>query len=121
MTLNKNILLLTILVVSVNSSRGQQTFGGKDNDKMLIQGYLVRLLPKNNNGFGYDIFYKDRMVVHQTSNPFTLSPIGMNSKEDVLKIAKWQIKQHQANRNHFLVKNQFLSKDIAKKLDISIN
>ena|ERR1700733_448063 len=120
--MKKHCIFLFLMIVTILSSYAQKPIvSGNENDKIVYQGYLIRLIPENNVGYGYDIFSLNQMVVHQTGNPFTLSPIGLKTREDALKIAKWQVEQLRLRRNVFLVKNQPIPKDVARKLDIRWN
>jgi hypothetical protein len=64
-------------------------------DKLEFEGYTIRILPVFGNTYGYDILKGKELVVHQMYNPFTNSPMGLSKKEDVYKVAKWQIKKLQ--------------------------
>lgn len=62
-------------------------------DKLGHKGYTIRLIPAVNGAYGYAVFKGKELKIHQSYNPFTLSPNGLDSKEDAYKIAKWQINQ----------------------------
>lgn len=62
-------------------------------DKVDYQGYSIRLLPAVGGTYGYNILKGKELIVHQAYNPFTMSPIGLRKKNDVYKVAKWQINQ----------------------------
>src|SRR4051794_22957953 len=68
-------------------------------DKLDFEGYTIRLLPAMGGTYGYYIVKEKELVVHQGYNPFTLSPFGLSTKEDVYKIAKWQINQLKAGKS----------------------
>ncbi len=110
--------LLLLIFYSVNAQQPQPSDNG--NNRVSFAGYLIKIIPLNGNGFGYDIFFKNRLVVHQWVNPFTLAPTGLKEKEDVLKIARWQIMQMHRSPANRTTKNQLIAKDVAKRLDISI-
>jgi hypothetical protein len=86
---------LTIIVLSVFLMTGAnaQVPPGNSNNNSVYMGYLIRLIPAGSNGFGYDIFFKSKIVVHQSRNPFTLAPTGLRNSDDALKIAHWQVQQ----------------------------
>ena len=92
-----------------------------NNGRIFYAGYFIQLIAASGNSYGYDIFLRSKLVVHQSVNPFTLAPTGLRSKEDALKIAEWQIQQIRQMNGRFVVKNQLIPKDIARKLDIAIN
>jgi len=89
--------------------------------EMNFEGYLIRVVPVNSNGFGYNIFFKNKMVVQQLNDPFTSSPLGLKNKEEAYKLAKWQVQQLHQRRSTALIKNQRFSGNVAKQLSISSN
>ena len=89
--------------------------------KPLFEGYLIRVLPVNNNGFSYNVYFKGKMIMQQMINPFNLSPLGFRSKEDAFKMARWQIQQQHHQHTTALIKNQRVSKDVARQLSVSVN
>src|SRR3954452_21828888 len=68
-------------------------------DKLDFEGYTIRLMPAMGGTYGYYITKEKQLVVHQGYNPFTLSPFGLSNKEDVYKVAKWQINQLKAGKS----------------------
>jgi len=68
-------------------------------DKLDFEGYIIRLLPAMGGTYGYYITKGKELVVHQGYNPFTSSPMGLSNKEDVYKVAKWQINQLQQGKS----------------------
>src|SRR4051794_776290 len=68
-------------------------------DKLDFEGYTIRLMPAMGGTYGYYITKGKELVVHQGYNPFTNSPMGLNNKEDVYKVAKWQINQIKAGKS----------------------
>ena len=119
----KRILLFTTLVLalffSVNAQHTRQSANG--NEQVIFAGYLIKIIPLNGNGFGYKIFFENQMVVHQLVNPFTLTPDGLRNKEDIIKIAKWQIMDMRGRPMNRVIKNQIIAMDVAKRLDIKLD
>ena len=68
-------------------------------DKLDFEGYTIRLMPAMGGTYGYYITKGKDLVIHQGYNPFTSSPMGLSSKEDVYKVAKWQINQIKAGKS----------------------
>ena len=58
---------------------------------MSFKGYTIRLLPALAGTYGYDIVKEKHVVLHQIRNPFSGTPMGLRSKEDAYKVARWQI------------------------------
>jgi hypothetical protein len=115
--------IITIIVLSAffMLDANAQTPPGSSNNNSVYMGYIIRLIPAGSNGFGYDIFFKSKIVVHQSRNPFTLAPTGLRSSEDALKIAQWQVQQFWHERQQARIMNRLVSKDVAKQLNITIN
>jgi hypothetical protein len=78
-------------------------------------------LPVNNIGFGYNVYFKGKMIIQQMNNPFTLSPLGFKNREDAYKMARWQVLQQHHQHVTALIKNQRVSKDVARQLSVSMN
>jgi hypothetical protein len=134
------LLLAQCIALLLFAQRGEPVNPQKD--KLEFQGYTIRVIPADFGTYGYDIFEGKTILVHQERNPFTLSPVGLRKKEDVYKVAKWQIQQLKqtllsetpggtltkpssqataskwAKRN--VIANQRLSTEVAKELKISI-
>src|SRR3954452_25454888 len=68
-------------------------------DKLEFEGYTIRLMPAMGGTYGYYITKGKELVGHQGYNPFTNSPMGLCNKEDVYKLAKWQINQLKAAKS----------------------
>jgi hypothetical protein len=114
--------VITIIVLSglfMSGANAQVPSGSANNS--VYMGYVIRLIPAGSNGFGYDIFFRSKMVAHQPRNPFTLAPTGLRSSDDALKVARWQVQQFWHDRNHAPAMNRLISKNVAKQLNITIN
>ena len=109
-------LLLTLLsAFFVNAQVVSGNGPGKEN----YMGYMIKILPTPGNGYGYDLFFKGRMVVHEPVNPFTMSPLGLSKKVDALKVAHWQIEQFWRTGNHAIPRRNIrISPDVAGQLKI---
>jgi hypothetical protein len=114
--------IITIIVLSAFFITGAnaQALSGNSNNNSVFMGYIIRLIPAGSNGFGYDIFFKSKIVVHQSRNPFTLAPTGLRSSEDALKVAHWQVQQLWGEKRHVAIVNRLVSNDVAKRLKIAI-
>jgi hypothetical protein len=111
------VSLFAILFFAAHAQKLEKTASGSEQANYV--GYLIRVMHVNNIGFGYNIYYRSKMVVSQRINPFTLSPLGMKNKEDALKIAKWQVRQLMRERKPITIMNKLISKDVATQLKIS--
>lgn len=80
-------LLLASLVIQAQKHQ-PVTFQKEQRE---FKGYTIRLLPAMAGTYGYDIAKGSQVLLHQNYNPFTGSRMGLTSKEDVYKVAQWQI------------------------------
>jgi hypothetical protein len=60
-------------------------------DHMEFQGYIIHLMPAAGGTYSYYIVKENKVVLRQSHNPFTGSSVGLGRKEDVYKVARWQI------------------------------
>lgn len=115
------ILLLAALTFGFASGQAGSASTGNGPEKENYMGYMIRVLQTPGNGYGYDLFFKGRMVLHEPVNPFTLSPIGLSKKEDMLKVAHYQIQEFWRSNNRAIAKrNLRVSASVAKKLNIEM-
>jgi hypothetical protein len=117
----KAIISFIVLSAFFMSGANAQSPSGSSNNNSIYMGYQIRLIPAGSNGFGYDIFFKSKIVVHQARNPFTLAPTGLRSSDDALKLAHWQVQQLWHDRNHSPVINRLVPKYVAKQMNITID
>jgi hypothetical protein len=86
-----------LLLLLLAHSLVQITFGQNDGpfnpqkDRLDFEGYTIQLMPADFGTYSYLIVKDGTIVLNQKRNPFTLSPIGLRKKEDIFKVAKWQI------------------------------
>jgi hypothetical protein len=117
----KTIVTIIVLSAFFMSGAHAQVPPGSSNNTSVYMGHIIRLIPAGSNGFGYDIFFKSKIVVHQPRNPFTLAPTGLRSSEDALKVAHWQVQQLWHDKNHAAILNNHVSQNVARQLSIAIN
>src|SRR4051812_29456862 len=77
----------------------------RQKDKIEFHGYTIKLLPAMGGTYGYDILKGRLLLVRQSYNPFTMAPVGLRQKDDVYKVAKWQIINMNNQSRKSLVKN----------------
>src|SRR3954452_15031054 len=95
---NITIIISLLLFATVTLAQRYETINPQK-DKLEFEGYTIRLMPAMGGTYGYYITKGKELVVHQGYNPFTLSPFGLSNKEDVYKVAKWQINQLQQGKS----------------------
>lgn len=89
----------------------------------IIQTFLdhvIKLKVNADGGYGYEVLFHGRILINQQLNPFNLSPKGLSSKEDALKIAQWQVRQLATGVPLPAITGQSLSSAIARQLNISL-
>ena len=86
-------IVVALLLFSMAALAQRQEPVHPQKDKQEFEGYTIRLLPAMGGTYGYDIRKGNQLIVHQSRNPFSLSPMGLSKKEDVYKLAQWQIRQ----------------------------
>ena len=67
-------------------------------DKIDYRGYTVKILSVMGGTYGYNVLKEKELIIHQFCNPFSMSRLGLRKKQDVLKVAQWQINQLQSNK-----------------------
>jgi hypothetical protein len=99
MNMKKMILLVLTAFFFFAKSHAQQKRERFDplNDKRVMNGYTVRLIPAIGGGFGYDILENNKIVLHQYRSPMPFFPKGVAKKEDAYKLADWAIGDYKAH------------------------
>jgi hypothetical protein len=92
-------IIIGLLLIAMTTLAQRQEPVNPQKDKLDFEGYTIRLMPAMGGTYGYYITKGKELVVHQGYNPFTNSPMGLNNKEDVYKVAKWQINQLEAGKS----------------------
>lgn len=83
------LLVFVLASLSVQAQKHERFAFRKEQKE--FSGYTIRLLPAMANTYGYDIVKGNQILLHQNRNPFTGSVMGLTQKEDVYKVAQWQI------------------------------
>jgi hypothetical protein len=117
----KKRLLLVSVFVAVCCIVHPQTISHPEPDKIAFNGYTIHLQKTPSGGYVYDISSKAGIILHQNTNPFTGSSLGLTKKEDAIKTAKWQI-IHLVPVNAQPVSGpQRIAVEVAKQLSISLD
>jgi hypothetical protein len=99
------LLLLTQLLVSILFAQVTGPVNPQV-EKLEYEGYTIRLFSLSAGSIGYDIFTNNKLILHQSFNPFTGGSIGLNSKEEAYRVAKWQIAQLKMDKASLQVTNK---------------
>jgi hypothetical protein len=89
-------------------------------DAYAYKGDLIKIMPSRVGGYGYSIYSRNHLVALQSLNPFSMAPSGLRNKNDVLKLACWQIDQYRHIPHTRAIINQRLPSDLAAKLMINV-
>ena len=112
------IVLLSGISIALNAQNADSM---KISNEIFFNGHVIRIIKSSAVGYGYDIFYQNNLLIHQRDNPFTKSPDGLKNKEDVVRIAKWQI-IHLIPVNHqMILAAQTVPMEVARQLNIAVN
>ncbi len=83
-------------------------------------GHTIRVF-QIAKGYGYDISYQNRLLIHQTVNPVTGLPTGLRTEEEAIKLAKWQIIHFRHPGMAPTPEERVIPKETAKQLKIDAN
>ena len=97
--MKKVTIALGLLLLAIATQAQTHEPVNPQKDQLEFEGYTIRLLPAMGGTYEYYIVKGKELVVHQGYNPFTNSPMGLSNKEDVYKVAKWQINQLKAGKS----------------------
>lgn len=114
----KRMLFILLTLLSLSSFAQHQTKTTPPQPVQVFMGYIIKLNSTAEGGYGYDILTRDKIVVSQKQNPFTLSQKGLANREDAFKIAHWQVQELVAGASPALISGQPLPRALAKQLNI---
>ena len=106
-----------IVFTLVSKSQPSET-GSNDKNIVMFNNYTIQLKLLSDNGYGYDIIYQKKLLVHQDRNPFTLEPGGLKSKEDAVRLAKWQVLRLMPSSKQQFLNNPQIPVEVARQLNI---
>jgi hypothetical protein len=118
--MKKSMLLLAALFVVMLTIKAQSKSSPKTPNDVVFMDHVIRLYEAP-SGYLYDIFYQNNLVIHQNKNPFDQTPNGLSTKEDAIKIAKWQIIHIDPLHRQKNKGPQEIPNSVARQLKISSN
>jgi hypothetical protein len=89
-------------------------------DQVAYKGYVISIQPTFGGAYGYDISKAGKVILSQRRNPFTHSPVGLRSKDDVFKIARWYVGQLNEGTLPQRLINAPLPKNLSQKLNVQV-
>ena len=117
--MKRRLLLLTPLF-ALSFLSNAQTASPASAPEIQFNGHSIRVFQNLNRGYGYDIYYKNALVVHQAINPYNKSTEGIKNREDAIKTAKWQV-LHLSPADRQQMKTQTIPAEVAQQLNIQAN
>jgi len=114
--MKKRLLLSTLLAVFSVLLYGQSNAS----NEISFNGHSIRVFKLGSGGYGYDISYQNRLVIHQSKNPFNESASGLKTAEDALKLAKWQT-LHLNPTSQTAMPSKAIPRQVARQLNIDTN
>lgn len=115
------LLLIAVLTAISFSLHAQTADSTKLSNGVLFNGYTIRIFKTAGSGYGYNIFYQNRLEIHQEHNPFTNAPGGLKIKDDALRIAKWQVIHLNPTDQRIAQSPQTVPIEVAHQLNITLN
>lgn len=120
--MQKELLLSLALTIVICSAKAQRSDPAKpDTDNIVFNSYTIHLQHLPDNSYGYSIMYQSRAIIVQNKNPFISKQTGLKTKEDALKLAKWQIIHLTSSNKQQLQSNPPVDPDVARQLNITVN
>jgi hypothetical protein len=119
--MKNKLLLLTVFCALFFASQSQTNKPLEDSNDIPFNGYVIKIFKNSSQGYGYDIFSRNVIVVHQDTNPYTNSTSGIKLKDDAIKTAKWQIIHLPATNNQQPKPKQNIPVEVARQLNITLN
>lgn len=119
--MRKHLLMLVFISAIFFGVNAQSGEPHKNPDEISFNGHIVRIYQTPSSGYGYDIFFKNSLVIRQNRNPFTGDVAGLKLKEDAVKLAKWQILHLNPLVSNARNDQSRISLAVARQLNITIN
>ena len=90
-------------------------------NQIFFNGYVITIQQAMAGAYGYDISKGGQVLFSQRKNPFNNSPVGLRSKDDIFKIARWQINGVGSGSHAASFFQVHLPKSVAEQLNIRIH
>ncbi|HTE31103.1 MAG TPA: hypothetical protein VK666_12065 [Chryseolinea sp.] len=92
----------------------------RKSDQVAYKGYLISIQPALAGNYGYDIVKSGKLLISQRRNPFSHSHVGLRSKDDLVKIARWCVNQLSDGTPPGQLMNTPLPKNLSRKLNVQV-
>ena len=114
------MLLLAALFGVMLTIKAQSKSLPKTPNEVVFMDHVIRLY-ESPSGYLYDIFYQNNLVIHQNKNPFDQTTNGLSTREDAVKIAKWQVIHIDPSHRQENKGAQQVPNSVARQLKINAN
>lgn len=118
--MKKHSFLVALLSIFLLGLKAQTVAANGEPTNTFFIGHSIHVF-KTGAGYGYDISYQTRLLIHQQVNPFTGTSNGLRSEADALKLAKWQIIHFRHFGTPPTPEEKTIPKGVAKQLNIDTN
>ena len=118
--MKKSVLLVAALFGIVLTIKAQSKISPKTLNDVVFMDHVIRIYEAQ-SGYLYDIFYQNSIIIHQDKNPFDQSTNGLQTKDDAIKIAKWQIIHIDPLHRPEKKGPQQIPHSVARQLKINLN
>ncbi len=115
------LLLIAVLTAMSCSLHAQTKDSTTLSNDVVFNGYTIRVFKTTGAGYGYNIFYQNRLKIRQERNPFTNAPGGLKIKDDALRVAKWQVIHLNPADQRMAQSPQTVPIEVAHQLNITLN
>ena len=89
-------------------------------EQVVYKGYFIKLQPALAGNYGFDILNEGNLIISQRRNPFTNSPVGLQKKDDLIKLARWYIDQLNDGTSPGRLMHTPLTKSLSRDLGIKL-
>src|SRR5689334_18364300 len=118
--MKKSMLLVAALLTAMLAIQAQSKTSPKISNDVVFMDHVIRVY-KVPSGYLYNVFYQNTIIIQQNKNPFDKSANGLQTEEDAIKIAKWQIIHLDPLHRQRPMGPQELPNAVARQLKISSN
>lgn len=118
--MKKSMLLLAALFGIMLTIKAQSKSSPTTPNDVVFMDHVIRIYEAP-SGYLYDIFYQNNLIIRQDKNPFDQTTNGLQTKEDAIKIAKWQIIHIDPLHRQEKKGPQQIPNSVARQLQISTN
>lgn len=119
--MKKKLTLFTVLTAIAFTSHAQVNTSNKTTEEVLFNRHQIRLYQTPDNQYGYDILFENAVILHQNNHPFANTSIMLKTKEDAIRLAKWQVIHISPLNGRRPLISRPIPNEVSRQLKISTN